>query len=55
MIASAYSYITMGGPDEATYYVTACGASWRRTPKAVAWLARQAAAAPKQNPRKARH
>jgi len=28
----------MGGPDEATYYVTECGAAWHRTPGAVAWL-----------------
>jgi hypothetical protein len=24
-------YVTMGGPDEATYYVTECGAAWHRT------------------------
>ena len=35
-------YVTMGGPDEATYYVTECGAAWHRTPGAVAWLTKLA-------------
>ena len=35
-------YITMGGPDEATYYVSECGAAWHRTPGAVAWLTKLA-------------
>ena len=39
-------YVTMGGPDEATYYVTECGAAWHRTPGAVAWLAKLAATLP---------
>src|SRR5271154_1144014 len=34
--------ITMGGPDEATYYVTECGPAWHRTPGAVAWLTKLA-------------
>jgi len=37
-VKSNNGYITMGGPDEATYYVTECGAAWHRTPGAVAWL-----------------
>jgi hypothetical protein len=37
-VNSNEAYITMGGPDEATYYVTECGAAWHRTPGAVAWL-----------------
>jgi hypothetical protein len=32
----------MGGPDEATYYVTECGSAWQRTPGAVAWLTKLA-------------
>ncbi len=32
-------YITMGGPDEATYYITECGPAWHHTPGAVEWLA----------------
>ncbi len=39
-------YVTMGGPDEATYYVTECGAAWHSTPGAVAWLTKLAAALP---------
>ena len=31
-VTSNSGYITMGGPDEATYYVTECGAAWHRTP-----------------------
>ena len=37
-VLSDDGYVTMGGPDEATYYVTECGAAWHRTPGAVAWL-----------------
>ena len=37
-VRSNDGYVTMGGPDEATYYVTECGAAWHRTPGAVAWL-----------------
>jgi hypothetical protein len=39
-------YVTMGGPDEATYYVTECGPAWHRTPGAVAWLTKLAATLP---------
>ena len=35
-------YVTMGGPDEATDYVTGCGSAWHRTPGAVAWLTKLA-------------
>jgi tetratricopeptide (TPR) repeat protein len=38
--------VSMGGPDEATYYVTECGPAWRRTPGAVAWLTKLAATLP---------
>lgn len=31
-------YVTMGGPDEATYYVLEFGKAWKDTPGAVAWL-----------------
>ena len=41
-------YITMGGPDEATYYVTECGAAWHRTPGAVAWLTKLATTLPRK-------
>jgi tetratricopeptide (TPR) repeat protein len=45
-VGSDDGYITMGGPDEATYYVTECGAAWHRTPGAVPWLAKLAATLP---------
>jgi len=45
-VNSNEGYITMGGPDEATYYVTECGAAWHRTPGAVAWLTKLAATLP---------
>ena len=45
-VRSDDGYITMGGPDEATYYVTGCGAAWHRTPGAVPWLAKLAATLP---------
>ena len=49
-------YITMGGPDEATYYVTECGAAWHRTPGAVAWLTKLATTlAPKRRTRATIH
>ena len=38
--------VSMGGPDEATYYVTECGAAWHRTLGAIAWLAKLAATLP---------
>jgi tetratricopeptide (TPR) repeat protein len=45
-VRSDDGYITMGGPDEATYYITECGAAWHRTPGAVAWLTKLAATMP---------
>ena len=33
-------YVTVGGPDEATYYFTEFGPAWHRTPGAVEWLAK---------------
>ena len=42
-VNSNEGYITTGGPDEATQYVTECGAAWHRTPAAVAWLTKLAA------------
>jgi len=45
-VISDDGYVTMGGPDEATYYVTECGPAWHRTPGAVAWLAKLAATLP---------
>lgn len=43
---SAEGYVTMGGLDEATDYVTECGAAWHRTPEAVAWLTKAVATLP---------
>jgi hypothetical protein len=37
-VISDDGYVTLSGPDEATYYVTECGEAWHRTPGAVAWL-----------------
>ena len=31
-------YVTMGGPDEATYYGNEFGKAWKDTPGAIAWL-----------------
>ena len=45
-VPSTEGYVTMGGPDEATDYVTECGAAWHRTPGAVAWLTNAVAALP---------
>lgn len=39
-------YVTMGGPDKATYYVTEFGAAWHRTPGAVDWLVKITSALP---------
>ena len=36
--ASRDGYVTMGGADEAAWYVEECGPAWRDTPGAVAWL-----------------
>ncbi len=39
LVASMDGYITMGGEDEAAYYVEEYGDAWRATPGAVEWLA----------------
>jgi hypothetical protein len=44
-------YITVGGPDEATEYVAACGSAWRSTPGAVEWLTKTVAALPPKRTR----
>ena len=36
-------YLTMGGTDEAMWYVEQAGKAWRETPGAVAWLIETAA------------
>jgi tetratricopeptide (TPR) repeat protein len=55
-VISDDGYVTMGGPDEATYYVTECGPAWHRTPGAVAWLTKLAATlAPKRRTRATMH
>lgn len=41
-------YITMGGADEATYYVGDCGPAWRQTPGAIAWLNKLVESLPKK-------
>ena len=53
-VSSDDGYITMGGPDEATYYVTECGAAWHRTPGAVAWLTQLASTLPPKRRARAR-
>jgi hypothetical protein len=40
-------YIMVGGPDEASVYVTDFGLAWHRTTGAVAWLTRLTAALPR--------
>jgi tetratricopeptide (TPR) repeat protein len=48
-------YVSMGGSDEATYYVLECGPAWHHTPGAVTWLTKLAATLPpKQRTRSAR-
>ena len=55
-VISDNGYVTMGGPDEATYYVTECGPAWHRTPGAVAWLTKLAATlTPKRRTRATMH
>jgi hypothetical protein len=55
-VISDDGYVTMGGPDEATDYVTECGAAWHRTPGAVVWLTKLAATlGPKRRTRAAAH
>ena len=56
VVSSNDGYVTMGGPDEASYYVTECGAAWHRTPGAVAWLTKLATTlAPKRRTRPTMH
>ncbi len=45
---SENGYITVGGADEATDYVRACGPAWRQTPGAVVWLNKQVSALPRK-------
>lgn len=40
--------ITVGGPDEATIYVQTCGAAWRRTDGAIAWLSKLTSGLPRK-------
>nr|WP_281721235.1 hypothetical protein [Nitrosomonas nitrosa] len=39
LVASKSGYITMGGEDEAAYYVEEYGDAWKAAPGAVEWLA----------------
>lgn len=39
LVASKNGYITMGGEDEAAYYVEEYGDAWKAAPGAVEWLA----------------
>ena len=39
LAASRSGYITMGGEDEAAYYVEEYGDAWKAAPGAVEWLA----------------
>ena len=34
------NYITMGGEDEATSYIGAFGAAWKRVPGSIEWLSK---------------
>ena len=55
-VISDDGYVTMGGPDEATYYVMECGAAWHGTPRPVAWLTKlPATLGPKRRTRAAVH
>ena len=38
-VASRSGYVTLGGADEATWYVEEYGPAWHATPGVVAWLA----------------
>lgn len=38
LVTSTSSYVTVGGPDEATDYVRECGPASKTTPGAIAWL-----------------
>jgi len=55
-IISSSGYLTVGGPDEATDYISECGSTWRGTPGAVEWLAKTAASRlPKRKAQRAAH
>jgi tetratricopeptide (TPR) repeat protein len=55
-VISDDGYVTMGGPDEATYYVTECSPAWDRTQGAIAWLTKLATTlAPKRRTRTTMH
>jgi hypothetical protein len=45
-VVSDGDYITVGGPDEASEYVAACGPACRDTPGAVEWLSKITASLP---------
>ena len=47
-VISDSGYITMGGADEATDYVSDCGPAWHQTPGAVVWLNKLVATLPKK-------
>jgi hypothetical protein len=47
-VISDSGYITMGGADEATDYVSDCGPAWHQTPGAVVWLNKLVAILPKK-------
>jgi tetratricopeptide (TPR) repeat protein len=50
-VLGRHGLITLGGADEATYYVQACGSAWRRTEGAIAWLSSVTAAlSPRRRP-----
>ncbi len=46
LVLAEGGFITMGGPDEATEYVTECGPVWHRTSGAVAWLTKTVTTSP---------
>ena len=48
-VTSDSGYITMGGVDEATDYVSDCGPAWHQTPGAVMWLNKLVAMLPKKS------
>lgn len=55
-VISDSGYQTVGGADEATDYITACGSVWRATPGAAEWLTRATSTvAPKRKAAGAAH
>jgi len=42
--------VTVGGPDEASFYFAEFGLAWHRTPGAVVWLTRATAALQRTTP-----